>query len=497
MSVARACGQIRFSRAPILAGKISRKKALCVCASWTLNSHLGAHVNWDNQQQVVKVAITVMPRQFVTTLKLFVVASFAYFVFDSRTISQLNQRWEHAKEVLKPTTTDNNVSSALLLLSGRDDHEDDAGTATQVSDVNEDRSSVDIFQDMLNRNEKIVLVELGKFTKYLGFGAVSKTIAIFQHYAATRMNRTMIVDESRFAQYRVNQTHGLYGGSFRTKFPVLESVQDKPTVLQSARNASSSTLGPLEKLWIPSIQASDPTLILTIPMHAQPQWKNFFQIRRILLRYYTTTEYSNNTIMFQAMMPFFCQIQTNPETKARVDDILQQASIPSFHHKENDNSVEKQVTVAFHIRRGDKIKRESRAFEASEYVSTLIAQVPSDVLTKIRQCYVATDEYTVVAELEQELRKASIHCTLYTLARPQYDNNRNAAHAALFFADLQMLQSATYFIGSLNSNVGQVTALWRACRQQQEPGGAGASLHNQYNHFAHTYGVDRDEWSMW
>ena len=50
------------------------------------------------------------------------------------------------------------------------------------------------------------------------------------------------------------------------------------------------------------------------------------------------------------------------------------------------------LSVAFHIRRGDKVKFEARAYQADEYVSKLLETVSNPAQrSKIKHCYVATD----------------------------------------------------------------------------------------------------------
>ena len=53
-----------------------------------------------------------------------------------------------------------------------------------------------------------------------------------------------------------------------------------------------------------------------------------------------------------------------------------------------------------------------------------------------------------------------------------------------FLAQLEALISATYFVGTFDSNVGAIAAVLRKCHYSDAP------------HYAHSYGVDRDEWYL-
>ena len=80
----------------------------------------------------------------------------------------------------------------------------------------------------------------------------------------------------------------------------------------------------------------------------------------------------------------------------------------------------------------------------------------------------------------------------------------------MFFAELQLMIMSTYFIGTFNSNIGNLVSLSRGCtRRKYIVGGSSGNaaedgtdeldivqIANQLNHFYNSHGVDRDEWSF-
>ena len=71
---------------------------------------------------------------------------------------------------------------------------------------------------------------------------------------------------------------------------------------------------------------------------------------------------------------------------------------------------------------------------------------------------------------------------------PTDKEGRYQADATLvFLMELSMLVEATYFVGTFNSNVGELAAVLRAC-----PG----SGHSAQAHFAQSYGVDQEDWML-
>jgi hypothetical protein len=333
-----------------------------------------------------------------------------------------------------------------------------------------------------------------------------------------------------------------------------------------------SDIPPWHGYWFRNKTYSNP--VVKVTLQSQYSLTSFGPARWIAHAYYqldddtTTTKNSDNKVqVFYLLSDYLCKsIQPNAATRVSIQELWNQASIPhpqqsqlqqqqqqqeapqeqQEQHATNDTTTSTSTptsftTVAFHIRRGDKVQFESRVYETTEYVQKLqqIVGQEEDLLARIRYCYVATDEDHVVTDLQQSLTEAGISCTLHTLTQPGYVTTRSADDFVLFLAQLELLLHTTYFIGTFNSNVGSLAALYRGCQyhhhhQQQRrrrqsqpheedparnqpdttrvPSTHGRSnsqddpfeqvdlsrteLSNKLNHFFHSYGVDVDEWYL-
>ena len=312
------------------------------------------------------------------------------------------------------------------------------------------------------KKNSIIFFELGQAANRNGFGSLTFAILRFQLMYLQTRNATLILDERSFGNYRRNATHGVYKGFFETNFPVIDVNDNVTQVLEQYRNPD----------------------IIKISTKSNNGWKDFARRLHVSMDY-LKGKYHNNVTVYGHIKSYACGIRHNNETEREIRSILDRASIPRF-----DNS--STTTAAFHIRRGDKIRSESRAFGADEYVQKLVTETSEDERAAIEHCYVATDDFSTVSELQVELEKASIPCQIHTMSSPKYDARRNTSgHAILFFVDLYMLTRATFFVGSFNSNVGGITALWRSCYHEQDQSGNEA---NRYHHFYRSYGVDAKEW---
>ena len=110
-------------------------------------------------------------------------------------------------------------------------------------------------------------------------------------------------------------------------------------------------------------------------------------------------------------------------------------------------------------------------------------------LEDVEVCFLATDDSSVHLEMEQALHTYGMVCRLvYTPAQEDSVNlgDINFRETLVFMTELFMLIDATYFVGTLDSNVGALAAVLRA-----SPGG-----YNANKHYAQTYGVDRDTWYL-
>jgi hypothetical protein len=221
---------------------------------------------------------------------------------------------------------------------------------------------------------------------------------------------------------------------------------------------------------------------------------HFPYARKVALAHYRVYEHLRSVLFYHRLSCLLCDnIRMSEETKAQVQAILTSASIPDFTSTEEILG----PTVSFHIRRGDKTKIESRPFLGSEYVNKLKEIIPDQgKLSSIKHCFVATDDYHAVLELQNALQVASIHCTLHTLTTEGYHTDRGKEDTLLFLAEMKMLIDASYFIGTFNSNVGGMAALYRGCDRRKQGEVDEKQVFRMFNHYYQSYGVDTDGWYL-
>ena len=209
-----------------------------------------------------------------------------------------------------------------------------------------------------------------------------------------------------------------------------------------------------------------------------------------------------------------------------ISNIVSTTSTDDGHDNNNNNSTtrssssssrrRRRKSVAFHIRRGDK-SIEIAMTKATSYVAKMVKVIKDDEpFSSIEDCFVATDSYHAIHELESALQAHNVTCHLASFVQPNYKTTRGREDFLGFLAEYLILTKATYFIGTFSSNIGDLVALTRRCeqqrtnkqqqrkQQQQRKGETDddddddemKNVLTAYNHYSQSYGVDHDEWDM-
>ncbi|CAB9511427.1 expressed unknown protein [Seminavis robusta] len=171
-------------------------------------------------------------------------------------------------------------------------------------------------------------------------------------------------------------------------------------------------------------------------------------------------------------------LQFNDQARQAFRTLLNQNSIPDFTQVKS---------VAFHVRRGDKVKlKESRAYTGEEYVTTFVKAAKGGAQS-MEACFIATDDYSSIGEITNALVSHGITCQVYTLTSANEqghaaDARTNRDNTLQFLTEFSVLVDATYFVGTFNSNVGGLAAVLRRCHYTDAP------------HYSHSYGVDSEGW---
>lgn len=169
--------------------------------------------------------------------------------------------------------------------------------------------------------------------------------------------------------------------------------------------------------------------------------------------------------------------QFNPDTRRLVDD---------FRMNHNATYKKGETSVAFHVRRGDKLISEAKLTPALTYVDKMLN------ITKeqhIDHCFVTSDEFAAVTEVKQALATRDVTCQFHTFTKEEetgftgFSGRRWLSYQPEeLIAELSLLVDSTYFVGTFSSNIGSFAALLRKCAHPHAP------------HWAHSYGVDGDKW---
>jgi len=174
-------------------------------------------------------------------------------------------------------------------------------------------------------------------------------------------------------------------------------------------------------------------------------------------------------------------LRFNKKTTNQVYSFMAENNIPDFLRKKNS------VSVGFHVRRGDKIKGESRLYTGIEYVDKL-ENVTGTTMDKkkIENCFVASDDIKAVDEVRIALSKNGFICKVHTLTQRDEHGAHQSVNVEKTFeliAELFILSKVTYFIGTFNSNIGSIVSLMRGCHTRDR------------THLYQSYGVDSDTFS--
>ncbi|KAG7345700.1 GDP-fucose protein O-fucosyltransferase [Nitzschia inconspicua] len=372
--------------------------------------------------------------------------------------------------------------------------------------------------------EKVFIYQRNQMT---GLGSVLLTFFMFCIYYEEHHDRRIAILDDTFSQtYRKSKEVGLQG-FLDFNFPVMNTPEEYQQVFQELNQVQMGHLTN-ENDWVDHMWNKTTTKDYPILRIRQFKDPRYFQDKRKEIFELYKYDGNNDPRMFERISQRICDnVSLNDEMLRDIHVILQNASIPDYaysvqanfifeHHNDNTNNTTNNninpstpstppsssspslgPTVAFHVRRGDKVhgkRSESKLYLEEMYVDKML-QIPNIPLQDIQHCYVATDEYNVTLGLKESLLRRNITCQLHYLVPSNRDKDNlsdrhNQDDTKMFFTEMYMLTQATYFVGTFNSNVGAFVAAFRRCHWEGEIG----SMSDRYHHFFQSYGVDRENW---
>jgi len=327
-----------------------------------------------------------------------------------------------------------------------------------------------------------------------GFGGQLMSLFGAMLYVAKAHGRKgIIVDESGYKKYALANGMRFLPAYFTPRMALLDQPEDRPLMDRFIPgDVPYQDRDDLPQYALTQMARDDSPMWVTV----HPGYHND------LLRYYDNPPHRNMLDLYHDLIPLVCpNMQFNNETWSRIQDLRQLYGFPAYLQlprndtvvSTNETTVAKRVgSVSFHIRRTDKVSQgSSPLFPAGVYLEKALSLAERDNILLTR-CFIATDDYNVIAETEQALEalgdrrgefcRQGFHYTPSS-GHVQYRNTEDGAF--IFLTELSILLETTYFVGTFNSNVGDLVALMRACPNLP---------HDATKHYAQSYGVDDDEW---
>jgi hypothetical protein len=347
------------------------------------------------------------------------------------------------------------------------------------------------FIQKLQAGEKIVIYQRGSLT---GFGSFMLSYLMFAYYFnQTNPKRQIVLDESIAATYRLSNETGVSGFLDFSNLPVISNSKDYNVILSQLQLSGLENISKNPSTWLTN--SSDNAIF----MLSEKKWKNYYKFA--VEKDFSKALVNNDTVLaYFRLAPILCSsVSFNAYTIGEIRQILNEHSIPNFSKSSrfgiygSGQEIHGPLgtTVAFHVRRGDKLIKESIPFDEKLYVQKLL-KIPGVVPSQIKHCYLATDEYSVTRGIQDSLKQYNIPCQLHFLVSPERDrpNRSDLKEILQFFTELHLLAHATYFVGSFNSNVGSFTSLFRKCSWEGNPG----TTNDTFHHYHQSFGVDQEEW---
>jgi len=209
-----------------------------------------------------------------------------------------------------------------------------------------------------------------------------------------------------------------------------------------------------------------------------------FMYRRDIMRWYRRVLKQK---LYDRLVYDMCpNLQFNARTKAQILNFQKKLNIPDAFTDKNEST-----TIGFHIRRGDKLLRESRKFEAYEYIQRFEDQAGIDVVHTLKHCFVTSDDPATIQELQDAIKgNGNWSCVVHSFTETSFIGD----NTYLFLTELSVLIDASYLVGTLNSNVGSLVSILHSCGSRFDKN---FTADNNYFHFVQSYGADQDDWPFW
>lgn len=358
--------------------------------------------------------------------------------------------------------------------------------------VDDDHDPDNVLPSLSSQQPPVVLFNLTNS----GFGSQMINMLVNQFYFETFQKRKFLVDESYYS-YRRSKEEGVLTGFFSPTMPVLDQAEN---------------FNEFGQIWFPGGTINNTEYADLIGSYSiagriitdSPNNKSKliirdlfsfgFQVRKDIFRLFP-----NEDTLYLLLMQYACtSLKFNPKTLHDIKNHKEEHGIPIEWNAVDGH------TVGFHIRRSDKILRESRMYTADKYVEKMIYAVGGlkKAQTQISRCFVTSDTNGAVEEMRATLNQYNMTCSLFTMSDLSRRGTTKTLQSRIsyddtitFLSEISLLIDSTFFIGTMNSNVGVFVTLMRSC-PAYDRGEKLIDGNLKANHYFASYGVDRDSWML-
>jgi len=331
------------------------------------------------------------------------------------------------------------------------------------------------------------------FNNYCGLGSSLVNLFVNAAYFKDMQNRSLCVIESHYC-YRFNASVGVLTGFFTPHFPVIDTPEQQSAWIKPhLQDLDDDDLKNMTDEWsrddvtmnqIRQFNDQNPPVALV----------DTFLYHKDVVCWYQENITSVNLYgrLVQDMCP---HLQFNDRIKNEIRKFRKRLRIPlAFGNNTNNQTESASTTIAFHIRRGDKLITKLKKYHTYQYLHTFERQVGVKVVRTLKHCFVATDDPAVIRKFRRAIQNHNHKwsCTVHFIS-PACKDIIFPDSTYQFLTEMSILLDAKYFVGTFNSNVGALVSILRSCPHRLDED---FSTWN-YSHFGQSYGADRDDWFFW
>ena len=156
--------------------------------------------------------------------------------------------------------------------------------------------------------------------------------------------------------------------------------------------------------------------------------------------------------------------------------------IKGIHHRNGQDEIFMNETVAFHVRRGDKVKMYAST-STDKYVKVL---VDKGIHHRVKNCIIISDQQPqeILPEFQASLQKYNVSCEVYPKTNTLVNhgiNRQNSSDTLALLAELDTMIRADVFVFTASSNVGVAASSLRGCNYYNNKRDHDSNIVNMFN----------------